>query len=166
MQVRSVAQLMTKKNDEPKFPIKAEPFDDWFKSVKHFLHEPPVRGFLESIDDFFKQPLFPQTTFHVEVRDLGDKHLVIAELPGIRKEQIGIDILGDTLSISVKKQDIFTEEDDRNKVFRRSESLQHSSRTITFPHPIDEKRTKASYKNGLLEISIPKVKGKTIDINE
>ncbi|MGM0902878.1 MAG: Hsp20/alpha crystallin family protein [Bacillota bacterium] len=157
---------MTNRHDEPRYPKKTEPFGDWFKSVNHFLQEPPVRGFLESIDDFFRQPLFPQTTFHVEVQEQGDKHIVTAELPGVNKEQIGIDILGDTLSISVKKQDIFTEEDDRNKVYRRSESLQRSSRTISFPHPIDEKRVKASYRNGLLEISVPKVKGKTIDIYE
>lgn len=166
MQDRSVEWSMTKKPDGPKFPIKPELFDNSFKSVKRFLHDAPVRGFLESIDDFFRQPLFPQTTFHVEVREQGDKHIVTAELPGFNKEQIGIDILGDTLSITVKKQDIFTEEDDRNKVYRRSESLQRSSRTISFPHPIDEKRVKASYRNGLLKISVPKVKGKTIDIYE
>jgi len=157
---------MAKKHDNSKFPFKPEPFEDWFKSVKHFLHDPPVRGFLESIDDFFKQPLFPQPSFQVRVRNLRNKHIVTAELPGIRKEQISIDIIGDTLSISVKQQDIYIEEDDRNKVFRRSESFQSSSRTITFPHPIDENRTKASYKNGLLEISISKVRGKTIEIKE
>lgn len=157
---------MTKRQNEPRDPKKSEPFGDWFKSVHHFLNEPPVRGFLESIDDFFRQPLFPQASFHIEVREQRDNHLVIAELPGVNKEQIGIDIIGDTLSVTVKKQDIFTEEDDRNKIYRRSESLQRSNRTITFPHPIDEKMVKASYRNGLLEISVPKVKGKTIEINE
>jgi HSP20 family protein len=157
---------MVKKPDQPKYPVKPEPFEDWFKSVKDFLHVPPVRGFLETIDDFFRQPLFPQESFHVEVLDKVDKHLITAELPGLRKEQIGINILGDTLSISVKKQDIFIEEDDRNKVYRRSEALQRSSRTIPLPYPIDEKRIKASYRNGLLEISIPKVKGKIIEIND
>ncbi|WP_404329958.1 Hsp20/alpha crystallin family protein [Mesobacillus maritimus] len=157
---------MPGRHDKPKYQKKPEPFGDWFKSVNHFLQEPPVRGFLESIDDFFRQPLFPQASFHVEVREQSDKHIVTAELPGVNKEQIGIDILGDTLSISVKKQNIFTEEDDRSKVYRHSESLQRSSRTITFPYPIDEKRVKASYRNGLLEITVPKVKGKTIDINE
>lgn len=157
---------MTKKPDEPKYPIKPELFDDWFKSVKHFLHDPPVKGFLESIDDFFRQPLFPQATFHVEVREQTDKHIVTAELPGIRKEQISIDILENTLSISIKKQEIYTEEDDKKKNYRHRESVQRSSRTISFPHPIDEKRIKASYRNGLLEILIPKGKGKTIEIIE
>jgi HSP20 family protein len=155
---------MTRRSDKQSYPKKTEPFGDWFKSVNHFLQEPPVRGFLESIDDFFRQPLFPQASFRVEVREQGDKHIIRAELPGVNKEQIGIDILGDTLTISVKKQSIFTEEDDRSNVYRRSESLQHSSRTITFPHLIDEKRTKASYRNGLLEVSIPKVKGNSIEI--
>lgn len=157
---------MTKKPDHSNLPGKPEPFGNWFKPFQELLNEPPVKGFLEDIDEFFRQPLFPQSSFHVDVQELGEKHLVTAALPGIKKEQIGIDILGKSLTISVKKQDILTEEDDNNKVYRRSESLQHSSRTISFPHPIDERKVKASYRDGLLEISIPKVKGKTIEIHE
>jgi HSP20 family protein len=154
---------MSKKPNDPKYPVKRNPFEDFFKSVNHFMQEPPVRGFLEHIDEFFKQP-FPYSTFHAEVRDAGDHQIVSAKLPGVKKEQISIDILGNSLTITVKNQDILTETDDKNHVYRRSESLQYSSRTVNFPHPIDEKKVKASYQNGLLEISIPKGHGKKIDI--
>ncbi|SEM66208.1 Molecular chaperone IbpA, HSP20 family [Mesobacillus persicus] len=157
---------MTKRPDNSKLPEKPEPFGKWFKPFQELLNEPPVKGLLENIDEFFRQPLFPKSSFQVDVQDRGDKHLVTAALPGVRKEQIGIDIIGDTLTISVKKQDILTEEDDKNKVYRRSESLQRSIRTLSFPHPIEERKVKASYRDGLLEISIPKVKGKTIEIHE
>ena len=151
---------------KPNSPMIQEPFGNWFKPFQQLLNEAPVKGFLDTIDDFFRQPMFPQATFPISVRDLGDKHVVTAELPGIRKEQIGIDILANQLSISVKQLDIFTQEDEKNKTYHHRESVQQSSRTLSFPHPIDEKRVKASYRNGLLEISIPKVKGKAIDIIE
>lgn len=154
---------MSNKPDGPKYPDKWNPFEDFFKSVNNFMQDPPVRGFLQHIDDFFIQS-FPHSSFQVDVKDAGDKQIVTAQLPGVKKEQIGIDILGKNLTISVNTQDILTEEDDKNHIYRRSESLQRSSRTITFPQPIDESKVKASYRNGLLEITIPKLHGKKIDI--
>lgn len=151
---------------KPNSPNNPEPFGNWFKPFQQLLSEAPVKSFLNTIDDFFRQPMFPQATFPISVKDLGNKHLVTAELPGIKKEQIGINIIENRLSISVKQLDIVTEENDKNNTYLRRESMQHSSRTITFPHPLDEERVKASYRNGLLEITIPKVKGKTIDIIE
>ncbi len=151
---------------KPNSPMNPEPFGNWFKPFQQLLNEAPVKGFLDTIDDFFRQPMFPQATFPISVKDLGDKHVVTVELPGLRKEQIGIDILENRLTVSVKQLDIVTEENDMNNTYIRRESMQHSSRTITFSHPIDEKRVKASYRNGLLEITIPKMKGKTIDIIE
>ncbi|WP_053360654.1 Hsp20/alpha crystallin family protein [Bacillus sp. FJAT-27251] len=152
---------MEKKPDKPKQG--GEPFGEWMKHFQHFFQEQPVRGVLQSIDDFFKQP-FPYTSFPIDVRELKNEHIVTAELPGIKKEQISIDILGSNLTISVKHQDIYTEEDDANKVFRRSEHLQHSSRTIGLPFPIDEKKVKATYRDGLLKIMIPKLQGRKIDL--
>jgi HSP20 family protein len=150
---------------KPNFPEKRRPFEDFFKSVNHFMQEPPVKGFLQHMDEFFSQP-FLHSSFPLEVKDTGDKQIVTAQLPGVNKEQISIDILGNRLTISVKQQDIFTEEDEKNRVYRRSESMQHSSRTVTLPHPVDERKVKASYQNGLLKITIPKLRGNKIDIIE
>jgi HSP20 family protein len=152
---------MEKKPDKPK--NSGEPFGELMKYVHHFFQEQPVRGVLQSIDDFFKQP-FPYTSFPLDVRDLGDQHIVTAELPGVKKEQIGLHILGNNLTISIKQQDIYTEENDVTNVYRRSEHLQRSSRTISLPYPIDEKMVKASYRDGLLKIAIPKLQGKKVDL--
>lgn len=154
---------MPKKPDEPRHPDKLEPFGDLIKSVHQFFQDRPVRGVLQSIDDFFKQP-FPHASFPVDIRDAGDKQIITAALPGVKKEQISLDILGNSLTISIKNEDILTEEDDKNKIIRRFGSYQSSSRMITLPHPIDEKKVKASYHDGLLEITIPKIQGKKIDL--
>ena len=153
------------KSDEPKQPDKLEPINEIFKSVQNFLQERPVKGVLQSIDEFFKQP-FPHSSFNVHVSDTGENHTVTAELPGVNKEQISLNILGNSLTITVNRKDIYMEENDKNKVFRRSESFQRTSRTVPFPHPIDEKRVQAKYQDGLLTITIPKLHGKKIDIIE
>ncbi len=61
---RCLRCLQSDKNN-PKKP-NPEPFGELVKSMNDFFNEKPVRGFLQSIDDFFKTP-FPQWTgFHVE----------------------------------------------------------------------------------------------------
>lgn len=157
---------MSKKPNKPNSPYNVEPFENWFKSFHRLVNDAPIKGFLDSIDDFFRQPMFPQGTFPVSIKEQENKHVVIAELPGVGKEQIEIDIFGDRLSITVNKHDISTEEDDKNKIYRHRESIQQLNRTITLPYQIDEKIVYATYRNGLLKITIPKVKGNTIEINE
>ncbi|WP_080845498.1 Hsp20/alpha crystallin family protein [Cytobacillus gottheilii] len=138
-----------------------EPFGDIMKSMNQLFHEKPVRGFLQTMDDFFKNP-FPAAQFHVEVSEKDDYHIISAELPGVNKEQIQLDVLDNYITITVNKLDSITDEDENRQITRRQQSFQRSSRTIPLPQPINEKKVKASYTNGLLQIKVPKQKGKTI----
>jgi HSP20 family protein len=156
---------MSHKPNQPKYPKKRRPFEDFFNSVNHFIQEPPIKGFLHHMDEFFSQP-FPHSSFPLEIKETEENQIVTAQLPGVKKDQISIDILANSLTIAVKREDIFTKEDDKNMVYRRSESRQYSSRTVNFQHPVDERRAKASYQNGLLEIIVPKLRANKIDIIE
>ncbi|WP_110064185.1 Hsp20 family protein [Cytobacillus oceanisediminis] len=143
-----------------------EPFGDLMKSMNQLFHEKPVKGFLQTMDDFFKNPFPYASSFHVDVAETEKEHIITAELPGINKEQIQIDILDNYITISVKSAEMVTEEDENRKIFRRQQSLQRSSRTIPLPQPVNEKKVKAVYQNGLLQITVPKQQGKTILIDE
>lgn len=147
---------------------KSEPFSEIIKSMNGFLNEKPVRGFLQSIDEFFKAPFPPGTSGTIPLKTIenADETIVIAELPGIKKEQIHLDILGNHLTISVENRRIDTEKDDINHVYQQKQFFQQSSRTISLPRPINEKKVKASYRDGLLQIRILHEKGKTISIEE
>ncbi|PLR77180.1 heat-shock protein Hsp20 [Bacillus sp. V3-13] len=142
---------------------KQEAFAELVKSMNDFFHEKPVRGFLQTVDQFFKYP-FPHGSFPVEVHETDKEHVITAELPGVKKEQIHIDILGNQITIEVKNSEVFTEEDEKKHYYRKKQTFQRSSRTITLSHPINEKKVKASYQNGLLEIHIPKLRGKSVQI--
>lgn len=152
--------------EDPKKKERNEPFGDLIKSMNQFFHEKPARGLLQTMDEFFKNPFPTSSSFHVNVAETDKEHIISAELPGINKEQIQIDILDNYITISVKSAEMITEEDEKNKIFRRQQSMQRSSRTIALPQPVNEKKVKAVYQNGLLQITVPKQQGKRIFIDE
>ncbi|PEX91554.1 MULTISPECIES: Hsp20/alpha crystallin family protein [Bacillus cereus group] len=134
---------------------------------------PPVRSYLKQIDDFFEQtPLrnviadlnhFFQKgnrllTFPVDLYEVGEELVVTAELPGIQKEQIQIEIQNEYLKVSVKEEILEeTEEQTSHNYYRRERSISEASRIIKLPYSINKKATKASYQNGVLEIRAPKL---------
>jgi HSP20 family protein len=144
---------------------KPEPFGEIFRSMNEFFHEKPIKGFLQTIDDFFKSP-FPNGAFSVETQEKAEEFIITAQLPGIKREQIRLNILRNYITISVENNEIETAEDKYAQVFQQKLSRQQSSRTISLPQPIIENKVKASYRDGLLQIRIPREKGKTITIEE
>ncbi len=149
---------MSKRNREEN----NEPFGDLMKSMNHFFQERPVKGFLQSIDEFFKNPFPYSPAFQVDLKETVSEYMITAELPGINREQIQLDVLENYITISIHSNELFTEEDEKGSIIKRRQSMQKSTRTIPLPQLINERSVKASYKNGLLKIRIPKQKGKQI----
>lgn len=141
-----------------------EPFGDLIRSMQGFLNEKPVRGFLQQIDDFFRTPFPLAPGFQVETKETGKEYIVTAELPGVKREQIQLNVQGNLLTIAIDNQQLELEEDEVNQVFKHRQYRQLSSRTVSFPQPINEKKIKATYRDGLLEVRIPQNKGKIINI--
>ena len=146
-------------NEDPK---RRDHFRELMKPWESFFHETPVKGFLQSIDGLFHKSFPLHSSFSVETSETDTEYEIYAELPGINKEQIGIDVLDRSITITVQSHEDVTEEDDKRKTFKRQQTFQRSSKTIPFPFPINEKLVKASYKDGLLQITVPKQKGKPI----
>ncbi|SDL93530.1 Hsp20/alpha crystallin family protein [Bacillus sp. OK048] len=145
--------------------VKPEHFKDFFRSMNDLIHEKPVKGFLQSMDEFFNNP-FPSGGFPVQVRDLEDETIISAELPGIKKERIRLNILPNQLTITIENHEVEAKEDLNNHFFHKKVSQQRLSRTISLPMVINERLVKASYRDGLLTIRIPLIKGKTINIED
>ncbi len=137
------------------------PFENLLSSMNHFFHEKPIRGFLQTIDDFFTTP-FPASSFQVEQSETDTEYIVTAKLPGIKKEQIQLDIYDRYITISVHHEEEVSEENTNKHMVKKQHSLQRASKTIPFPYPINEKKIKASYENGLLQIRAAKPKRKRI----
>ena len=91
----------------------------------------------------------------VNVYEYDDKVGVIAEIPGLDKKDLSIDVEEGVLTISGNKHGLF--DDTGAKVIRRE--LKHSSfkRQFALGELLDGENIKASFKDGLLSVEIPKV---------
>ena len=102
----------------------------------------------------------------IEVFEKEDKFVVKAELPGMTEEDIGISVVGDTLTIKgERKAEGEVKEEDYYCCERSYGSF---SRSIVVPSNVDAKKIEASYDDGVLEVSLPKapeVKPKKITVS-
>src|SRR5690625_2333961 len=124
------------------------------------------------MDSFFNHSfnqvnsIFNLRSFRVNVEETDSDVIIRAELPGYKRDQIQIEVLGNVLRIAVEERSTFEERDDLQKRYARRKSHQQKVRSITLPFEIPESETKASFEDGLLRVIIPKdnSKRKYIDI--
>ena len=90
----------------------------------------------------------------VNVYEYDDKVGVVAEIPGLDKKDLSVEVEDGVLTISGDKHGLF--DDKGAKVIRRE--LKHSSfkRSFELGELLDGENIKASFKDGLLSIEIPK----------
>lgn len=95
--------------------------------------------------------------FRVDVRDQGDELLVVADLPGIEKENVSLRLLNPrALEITCERK-----EETENKAkgyYVRERSYGTMQRVVTLPADATEADSKASFRNGVLEVHIKKAK--------
>jgi len=84
--------------------------------------------------------------------------VVKAEVPGMAKDDIAIEVKNDILTIRGEKK---VETEEKNRRYYRSERRYGSfTRSFYLPEDADTDNIKASYKEGLLELRIPKIEKK------
>jgi HSP20 family protein len=91
----------------------------------------------------------------IEIRDETDHLLVRADLPGIKKEELDISVAGDLLTLKGERK---RESETKGKNYFYSERFYGAfSRTIKLPAEVDPDKVKATYREGVLELNLPKV---------
>lgn len=94
----------------------------------------------------------------IEVKEDDKAYTVHAEIPGVKKDDIQVEVDGDQISIRAEvKQE--KEEKKGEKVLHSERYYGMVSRSFTLPTEVDEKATEAKYKDGVLELTLPKKKG-------
>jgi HSP20 family protein len=90
----------------------------------------------------------------VDIIDEKDDIRVRADLPGMKKEEIEVSVNNDTLSIKGEKKE---EKEIKEKDYVRSERYYGAfHRSFILPAGVDPQRVNAAYKDGVLEITLPK----------
>jgi HSP20 family protein len=136
-----------------------EEMDNWFED---FLRRTPA---------WLPRLQFPTTRevmFSIDVFEDEIDVIVKAELPGLAKEDLDVNIAGNVITISGEKK---AEEKVEKKNYHRLERSYGSfTRTVRLPAETRSEEARASFKDGVLEVRIPKTeearkKGKKIEID-
>jgi HSP20 family protein len=96
----------------------------------------------------------------VDVYDKGDKLVIKAELPGVDKKNISVDVKGDVLTIRGERSE---EHEANEKTYHRKERFWGSfERCFNLGEGIDPENISADYADGVLNIEVPKPAGRQV----
>lgn len=91
----------------------------------------------------------------VDVIERDDEVVVKAEVPGVKKEDLDISVTDNT--VTVRGCTSHELKEDAGDYYRMEMSRGEFSRTVALPADVDGDKAKASYKDGVLELVLPKV---------
>ncbi|WP_122090508.1 Hsp20/alpha crystallin family protein [Halalkalicoccus subterraneus] len=118
-----------------------DPFDDIFREIERMMND-VMGGGVEVNDAGFGSDT------HVDIHETDEEIRVIADLPGVEKEDIGLTCDGKALTISAAN--------DRREYDER----------VTLPGQVDEHSARATYNNGILEVVLARADGSAaIDVD-
>ena len=89
----------------------------------------------------------------IETFRRGDKLVIRADLPGLKKEDLKVDIENDMLTIEGERNQ--EDRDERDRYFRTERSYGHFFRAIPLPEGVDESACDATFRDGVLEVTLP-----------
>ncbi len=90
----------------------------------------------------------------VDVRELDDRYVVQADLPGVSKDEIEVTLENDVLTISGERK--LDEVKNGDRVHRHERFHGKFTRSMTFPGDVDADAVKAGFKDGVLQVEIEK----------
>jgi HSP20 family protein len=130
-----------------------------------------MESFRQGMNDLFNDAFFnfmPSVQGpRIDVYDSGNEVVASCEIPGLKnKDDVRIEIHDDILSISgsINRSQEVSEE----QMHRKERFIGRFQRSIRLPHNVSPENSSASYKNGILEIRMPRVgasKQQVIDVN-
>src|SRR5688572_2262783 len=105
--------------------------------------------------------------FPLDVVERENEYVITAEIPGARKDDISVTLENGVLTISAEVKDESTEKDG-DRVVRQERRYGKYVRSLRLGTQVDEKNIKAQYKDGVLQLTLPKaesVKPKKINVD-
>jgi HSP20 family protein len=111
------------------------------------------------LERFFGEPSAgdrPLSTWtpRTDVKETPDGLTITAEIPGLEAKDVDVSLSGDLLTIKGEKKDEKEEKDEYHHVVERSYGA--FARTVRLPAPVAADKIKASFKNGVLTVTLPK----------
>ena len=124
------------------------PFDKMFDSMME-------AQFPEMVQQVGVKPYQGSAYPKVNVYEYDDKVGIVAEIPGLDKSQLNVEVEDNVLTISGDKHGVWEEEG--AKVIRRELKASSFKRSFQLGELLDGDNIKANFKDGVLSISVPKI---------
>lgn len=125
-----------------------------------------VQGFMSPmrwVEEARGADLFPA----MDIKERDDEYVIVADIPGAKKEDIDVTMENGILTITAETKSE-KEEKQGERVLRQERRYGKYVRSLRLGTQIDEKKVKANYKDGVLELILPKaeeVKPKKITVD-
>ena len=149
-----VDELKIERSKIMKFLIKKTP-TNFIKSVNDEISSILNRHFDNYYHDYGFNDETDAQIMPLEISDKKNEYDIKAELPGVKKEDLDIEMNDNYLTISAVKTEDKSEED---KYYKKSEfSYSEFSRTIYLPENVDVDNIDAKLEHGVLKVVIPKL---------
>jgi HSP20 family protein len=143
-----MANLIRRENRDVSRPRPPEQNWDPFRVMDALLRWDPFRGnegWIARGGEFI--PSF-------DLKETADTYVIKADLPGIKEEDLEINVSGNVLTISGSREDEQREESDRYYATERSYG--RFSRSFSMPEGVDVDRVRANLEAGVLTVHVPK----------
>jgi HSP20 family protein len=117
----------------------------------------PFRELWPEWSPFGERMEFPEFAVpHMDLIERDEEVLVRAELPGVEKKDLKLDLSDDLLTIRGERRR--EEKHEQGEVYRAEIARGAFSRTIRLPQTVDFEKADAKFKDGMLEVHLPKTR--------
>lgn len=122
-------------------PFALDPFDDAVRSL--------LRPWQVRMPDAAPR-------IRIDLSEQDGSYSLKAEIPGVKKDDIDIRVDGNTVTISAEVKSEKEEKGNGGRMLRQERQEGYTSRSLTLACPVDEDKVQATYKNGVLALTLPK----------
>jgi len=125
------------------------------------IRRPDLHNLSNKLEDFFNKDWFDFGALGtsmpaVNIKDDETEYRIEVAAPGMKKEDFNIKLDHNVLSISSEIKEETEEKDEEGKYTRREFKYSSFQRSFTLPDTTDVEKIAASYKDGILNITVPK----------
>jgi HSP20 family protein len=129
--------------------------DEMDRAFDSLFHRGWLRPFREAWPELARlEETFGMGMPRVDVLDRDEEILVRAEVPGVEKKDLQVDLSGQLLTIHGERRR--EEKEEKGEYFRSEIAHGVFSRTIRLPEDVALDKVKAEFKDGILEVHLPK----------
>jgi HSP20 family protein len=128
------------------------------------LFEPRLFGprWMKEFDRFFNRDVPFATSAEefefgwvpdMEVFEKNNRFTVRLDVPGLKKEEVTVTVAEGVLTVEGERK--YETEEEKNRWYRRERTYGRFCRTVTLPEGVNPKEVEATFKNGVLEVTVP-----------